>query len=75
MKKCYRECPKNTILNNYYCEVECPESLPYEILKTQECVNNCTVNEINKKMCILNKFTRISKKTSKKINEWRNRYY
>ena len=54
MKKCYRECPKNTILNNYYCEVECPESLPYEILKTQECVNNCTVNEINKKMCILN---------------------
>ncbi len=51
-KKCYSKCPENTKQNNYYCDIECPEDLPYEILKIQECVKN--FNDITKKICILN---------------------
>ena len=52
--KCYRECPINTKTNGYYCEIQYPEELPYEILETQECVKNCSINDITKKICRLN---------------------
>ena len=53
-KKCFKECPNNSKPNKYYCEIECPESLPYEILKTQELVKNCSSSEIIENICILN---------------------
>ena len=53
-KKCYRECPQSSKNKNYYCQIECPEDLPYEIIKTQECVKNCSISDMIKKQCILN---------------------
>ena len=52
-KKCYSKCPEKTKSNNYYCEKECPEDLPYEIVKTQICVKNCTFNNMIQNICIL----------------------
>ena len=53
-KKCYENCPDNTRNNNYYCEIKCPIDFPYEIIETQECVNNCTLEDLDKGICILN---------------------
>ena len=53
-KKCYEECPTNTINNNYYCEILCPEDFPYEIKETQECITNCSFNDLLNQKCILN---------------------
>ena len=53
-KKCYRECPQPSKNKNYYCQIECPEDLPYEIIKTQECVKNCNISDMAKQLCILN---------------------
>ena len=65
-KKCYEECPINTKNNNYYCEIECPEDYPYEIKDTQECVKNCSFDDITKQLCILNN------KNAEQANEQQN---
>ena len=65
-KKCLEECPSNTKNNNFYCEIECPEEYPYEIRATQECVKNCSFDDITKQLCILNN------KKSKQVNEQQN---
>ena len=46
--KCYNECP-NKISNksetkDYFCEPICDRDSPYELLESQLCVNNCTIN-------------------------------
>ena len=57
-KKCYKECPEesknNTSNNNYYCEAVCTEEYPFEYLSTQECLEFCSIYEIQNKLCILN---------------------
>ena len=65
-KKCYRDCPQNTKQNNYYCEIECPEDLLYEIKATQECVKNCSISDMTKKLCILNNKNGEKKRIDKK---------
>ena len=56
-KRCYKICPENTISsknNKYFCETICPKDKPYEIIKTQECIENCSFNDFKQKKCILN---------------------
>ena len=56
-KNCYSKCPNNTELSetkDYYCEPQCPKEYPFEVIESQECVNNCTIDEFNKKICRLN---------------------
>ena len=65
--KCYKDCPSNSIkrennddlsylsLNKiYFCKPICNEITPFEIILTQECVENCDYKEIKNKSCILN---------------------
>ena len=56
--KCYKSCPLNiseiSSEKDYYCEVKCPKDLPYEIIESQKCVNNCTTFQISNKLCKLN---------------------
>ena len=35
----------------------CPEILPYELVKSKECVENCDNEELINKLCIINDFT------------------
>ena len=54
---CYTICPENTELSKtkeYYCNVKCTKQYPFEIVNTQECVNNCTINDRKNKLCIIN---------------------
>ena len=53
---CYQECPPeiSKLKDNKTCEVVCSEENPFEIIKTQECVNYCTMFDIMNKNCILN---------------------
>ena len=37
-----------------YCEIKCPKEMPYELIENQKCVNNCTITQINKKLCKIN---------------------
>ena len=57
-KKCYNSCPENiseiSEEKEYYCEIKCPKDLPYEIIKIQQCVSNCTFHQISNKLCKLN---------------------
>ena len=56
-KQCFHECPKNTKISqnkNYYCEIECPKEYPFEIVETQECVNNCSIIDRKLELCKLN---------------------
>ena len=53
---CYPECPEGTYISEikpYFCEVICYEEKPFELLEEQECVNNCSINELKKKNCII----------------------
>ena len=55
--QCYFKCPDNTELSktkDYYCNVKCPKQYPFEIVNTQKCVKNCTINDRNNKLCIIN---------------------
>ena len=58
--KCYKECPpeslnpNDTTINKYYCKAVCPKERPFEILLTQECVDNCPVKSIIQNICVLN---------------------
>ena len=56
-KKCYNYCPDNTKISEdktYYCDPICPSDLPFEILDTQECVENCDISMIYNNSCRLN---------------------
>ena len=59
-KKCYEICPSNSIerenntilfgssiFNRYFCKPICYEDSPFEIMITQNCVQNCEIKHIN----------------------------
>ena len=56
--KCHNSCPVNiseiSQEKEYYCEIICPKESPYELTKIQECVNDCTVSQMNNNLCRLN---------------------
>ena len=58
--ECLNDCPIGTIKNKnendntFYCKPICDEEAPFEIIKEQKCVKYCTIEELNKKICILN---------------------
>ena len=63
-KKCYTDCPLNSTrlykksdeekFEEYFCKSICFEELPFEIIKTQQCVKYCSVKDLSKKLGILN---------------------
>ena len=54
-KKCHRECPSDSTKGeNYFCKPLCNKDKSYEIIKMQECVENCDYQKIKDKSCILN---------------------
>ena len=56
-KKCYNICPINIsqISNDKnHCEIKCPKDLPYELMETQTCVKECTISQLNNKLCKIN---------------------
>ena len=51
-KICYNKCPIDiTYNNNFYCEIKCNKSYPFEIVEKQICTNFCGINDMNKKLC------------------------
>ena len=55
--KCYSKCPENTELSSakdYYCNIKCPKEYPFEMINTQECVSNCTINQRKNNLCKIN---------------------
>ena len=67
-KKCHEKCPLNTkSKNNYFCDIDCPDDFPYEIIETQQCVSNCSFSDISKGICYLN--NQNSQKVKEKQNE------
>ena len=65
--KCYENCPINSTerknsseltglsLNyKYFCKPICDEDTPFEMVSTQECLKNCEIVYIIKKLCIIN---------------------
>ena len=57
-KVCYPECPHNiskkSDLKNFYCDVICSIESPYEIIESQTCVKNCSINERENNKCKMN---------------------
>ena len=55
---CHQDCPHNisvkSEIKNFYCEVICPKEYPFEIIKTQSCVSNCTISETQNGLCKIN---------------------
>ena len=64
--QCLNNCPPNTEKLGYYCKIICPKESPFEIIKTQECVSNCGINDLENNICIINY---ISNETNEKIEE------
>ena len=59
--KCYKnDCPINSTRPDnetngiYYCKPVCPEDKPFEVIKTQECVKYCNIQDMKKNLCVLN---------------------
>ena len=55
--KCYISCPKDTKSsenNVNFCELKCSENLPYEIISTQQCIENCSIIDLFNNICKLN---------------------
>ena len=52
---CYNECPSDISYisksNNYFCEVNCTKQMPFEIVNEQNCINFCSINDIDNKLC------------------------
>ena len=68
---CYRECPYISVQSetkDFYCEVKCPFENPYELIETQNCVNNCTIKERGSGLCKIN-FISNEEKNNKEIEE------
>ena len=57
-KKCYKECPVGISYESktqkYFCEVNCNKSMPFEIIEYQTCVQNCSIWQLNNKICKIN---------------------
>ena len=64
--ECLNNCPPNTEKLGYYCKIICPKESPFEIIKSQECVSNCGINDLENNICIINY---ISNETNEKIEE------
>ena len=60
---------------NYIClnDTKCQEEYPYVILSTKQCINNCSISDLIKKLCKLNYENKIDNKerneTGNKIEE------
>ena len=60
--KCFKDCPEGTIRNKntlesdkiYFCKPICEEEKPFEIIKEQNCVKFCSIEELNSNICIFN---------------------
>ena len=59
--QCFNDCPEGTIKNNisesnqkYFYKPICDMEEPFEIIKEQNCVKYCTIEELNNNMCIFN---------------------
>ena len=54
----YKQCPSNisreSQTKSNYCEAICPKEHPYEIIETQECVDQCSISERQKGLCKIN---------------------
>ena len=54
----YKQCPSNisreSQTKSNYCEPICPKEHPYEIIETQECVDQCSISERQKGLCKIN---------------------
>ena len=71
-KECYLDCPQGSNISEvkpFYCEVICNEERPFEIVDKQECVNNCTLNQLNTKKCIIKYQTKKQNQNKKENNE------
>jgi hypothetical protein len=64
--QCLNNCPPNTEKLGYYCKIICPKESPFEIIKSQECVSNCGINDLENNICIINY---ISNETNEKVEE------
>ena len=55
---CYKECPYNisekSEAKNFFCEVKCTKDYPFEKIKTQTCVDDCTISERQNGLCKIN---------------------
>ena len=55
---CYKECPniisEISSIKPFFCEAICTKEYPFEIIETQYCVNNCTIDERQKGLCEIN---------------------
>ena len=70
--KCYPICPDGTEISKtkeYYCNVKCPKQYPFEIVNTQECVKNCSINERKNKICITNYISEEEDKESTTVQD------
>ena len=56
--KCYKECPKVISRDrgddSDFCKPNCPYDLPLEIYDTQTCVSQCTFNDLQHGICLMN---------------------
>ena len=56
-KVCYETCPSEQSFNkneDYYCGISCPFEAPFELVREQKCVTNCTIMERKDKLCVTN---------------------
>ena len=55
---CYEKCPPDRSYNmndtDYFCKITCPFERPFEMVKLQICVSNCTIMERKDKLCVTN---------------------
>ena len=55
---CFQDCPHNISVKSetkdFHCEAICTKEYPFEIIETQNCVNNCTISERQKGLCRIN---------------------
>ena len=55
--KCYNNCPQGATSSNnneYFCELKCPQNSAFEIVSSNECVDNCSSLDFFDNKCKLN---------------------
>ena len=55
--ECYSICPDSTEsseIKDNYCIPQCSKKNPFVLIESQECVNNCTIDELKNNICIYN---------------------
>ena len=71
-KQCFKKCPENTEvsrINEFFCEIICNENKPFERIETQECVENCDINEMQLDLCITKYFSNETNPENKIIDK------